>query len=123
MDENKQVEPAPTNSEERTWAMLCHLSALAGFVIPMGNVIGPLVVWLIKKDEMPLVAQHGIKSLNFQLTILIVYIICFFLMFLVIGVFLLPIVAIFSLIMVIVATVKANDGKEFDYPFSLNLIK
>ena len=123
MEDNQQVEPVVTTKDERMWAMLCHLSALTGFVVPMGSVIGPLIVWLIKKDEMPLVAEHGRKSLNFQITMLIAYIVCFILMFAVIGVILLPLVAIFSFIMVVVGAIKTNDGKEFNYPLSLNLIK
>ena len=123
MEENQQLEPVVADKEQRTWAMLCHLSALAGFIIPMGSIIGPLVVWLIKKEEMPLVAEHGRKSLNFQITMLIAYIICFILMFVVIGAILLPVVAIFSFIMVVIGAIKTNDGKSFSYPFSLNLIK
>ncbi|MCQ8879639.1 DUF4870 domain-containing protein [Pseudoalteromonas shioyasakiensis] len=123
MEENQQVEPVVVDKEQRTWAMLCHLSALAGFIVPMGSIIGPLIVWLIKKDEMPIVNEHGKKSLNFQITMLIAYIVCFILMFVAIGVILLPIVAVFSFIMVVVGAIKANDGKEFNYPISLNLIK
>ena len=65
MEENQQLEPL--SKDEKTWAMLCHLSAVAGFVIPFGSILGPLVVWLIKKDEMPIVDLHGKKSLNFQI--------------------------------------------------------
>ena len=57
MEENQQLEPL--SKDEKTWAMLCHLSAVAGFVIPFGSILGPLVVWLIKKDEMPFVDLHG----------------------------------------------------------------
>ncbi|MDP2633433.1 MULTISPECIES: DUF4870 domain-containing protein [unclassified Pseudoalteromonas] len=123
MEENQKVEPVLVDKEQRTWAMLCHLSALAGFIIPMGSVIGPLVVWLIKKEDMPLVAEHGRKSLNFQITMLIAYIVCFILMIVAIGAILLPIVAIFSFIMVVIGAIKTNDGKPFNYPFSINLIK
>ncbi|MBB1365585.1 DUF4870 domain-containing protein [Pseudoalteromonas sp. SR44-5] len=123
MEDNQQVESVIASKDERMWAMLCHLSALAGFIIPMGSIIGPLIVWLIKKDEMPLVAEHGRKSLNFQITMFIAYIVCLILMFAVIGVILLPIVAIFSFIMVVIGAIKTNDGKEFNYPFSLQLIK
>ncbi|MEL0633570.1 DUF4870 domain-containing protein [Pseudoalteromonas carrageenovora] len=128
MEENQEVkseavEVQPVAKEDRTWAMLCHLSALAGFVIPFGSIIGPLIVWLIKKDEMPIVDEHGKKALNFQITVAIAYLVCILLMFAVIGLILLPIVAIFSLVMVIIASIKANEGKEFNYPLSLNLIK
>ena len=121
MDENQQLEPL--TKDDRTWAMLCHLSAVAGFVIPFGSILGPLVIWLIKKDEMPIVDLHGKKSLNFQITMAIAYIICFVLMFVLIGVILFPIVAIFAFVMVVLASIKANEGKEFNYPLSLNLIK
>ncbi|MBH0031694.1 DUF4870 domain-containing protein [Pseudoalteromonas sp. SWYJZ98] len=118
MEENQQVEPV--NKDDRTWAMLCHLSALAGFVVPFGSIIGPLIVWLIKRDEMPIVDVHGKKALNFQITMAIAYVVCFVLMFVAVGLILLPIVAIFGFVM---ASIKANEGKEFNYPFSLNLIK
>ncbi|WP_372812003.1 DUF4870 domain-containing protein [Pseudoalteromonas nigrifaciens] len=121
MHDEQQLEPV--KKDDRTWAMLCHLSALSGFIVPLGSVIGPLIVWLIKKMTMPIVDIHGKKALNFQITMMIAYFVCFLLKFVVIGVILLPIVAIFSFVMVIIAAVKANDGKEFDYPLSLNLIK
>ncbi|GGF06518.1 MULTISPECIES: DUF4870 domain-containing protein [Pseudoalteromonas] len=123
MDDNQKVEIIVADKEQRTWAMFCHLSALAGLLFPFGSVIGPLIVWLVKKEEMPLVAEHGRKSLNFQLTMMIAYIVCFMLMFVVVGVILLPLVALFSLIMVVVSAIKANDGKEVNYPMAIEFIK
>ncbi|WP_409424310.1 DUF4870 domain-containing protein [Pseudoalteromonas sp. RW-H-Ap-1] len=121
MEENQEIKVV--NKDDRTWAMLCHLSALAGFIVPFGSVLGPLIIWLIKKDEMPIVDLHGKKSLNFQITMAIAYFVCFLLIFVAVGLLLLPMVAIFSFVMVVIASVKANDGKEFNYPLSLNLIK
>mgnify|MGYP000117837879 CR=1 FL=1 len=123
MDDNQKVEIIVADKEQRTWAMFCHLSALAGLLFPFGSVIGPLIVWLVKKEEMPLVAEHGRKSLNFQLTMMIAYIVCFMLIFVVVGAILLPLVALFSLIMVVVSAIKANDGKEVNYPMSIEFIK
>ncbi|KPV98683.1 DUF4870 domain-containing protein [Pseudoalteromonas sp. P1-8] len=123
MDDNQKVEIIVADKEQRTWAMFCHLSALAGLLFPFGSVIGPLIVWLVKREEMPLVAEHGRKSLNFQLTMMIAYIVCFMLMFVVVGVILLPLVALFSLIMVVVSAIKANDGKEVKYPMAIEFIK
>lgn len=52
------------SKDERMWGMICHLAALAGFVgIPLRNVLGPLIVWLIKREEFPLVADQGKESL------------------------------------------------------------
>lgn len=112
--------PSP---DERTWGMLAHLSALAGFVIPFGNIIGPLIVWLIKKDEMPFVDDQGKESLNFQITVIIAVFICIVLMFLLIGFLLLPIVGIAALIFIILAAVRTNQGEAYRYPFALRLIK
>ena len=123
MDDNQKVEVITDNKDHRTWAMLCHLSSFAALLIHYETIIGPLIVWLAKKDEMPLVAEHGRKSLNFQLTMMIAYIISFLLMFVVIGVILLPVIAIFAFIMVVVSAIKANDGKEVDYPLSIEFIK
>ena len=112
------------NKEELNWAMACHLSALSGFVIPFGNIIGPLVVWLIKKDTMPLVDQHGKESLNFQITVLIAAIVSFILMFVLIGFLLLAIVGIGALVLTIMASVKiANGQTDYRYPWAVRIIK
>ena len=60
-----------TNKDERMWGMFCHLAALAGFIIPFGNIIGPLIVWQIKKEEFPFVEDQGKESLKFQISIFI----------------------------------------------------
>jgi uncharacterized Tic20 family protein len=64
--------PPNPESQARMWNMLCHLSALAGFIgVPLGNILGPLIVWQIKKNEIPSVDIHGKAALNFQITVLI----------------------------------------------------
>jgi hypothetical protein len=110
--------------------MLCHLSALAGFVIPFGNIIGPLLVWQIKKNEIPSVEIHGKAALNFQLTVLITAlagaIVAFVLSFFCVGFLLFPLVILIGLaglVFAIIAGLKANDGKDYKYPFSFQLIK
>jgi uncharacterized Tic20 family protein len=115
--------------QERTWAMLCHLSALAGLIIPFGNIIGPLVVWLVKKEEMPIVNTYGKEALNFQISWSIYMIglgiIASVLSAIVIGVFLFPIIgliALADLVLVIIASVQANKGVAYKYPFTLHLI-
>lgn|SRR6187549_861904 len=116
--------PQTNEKEEQNWAMICHLSALAGFIVPFGNVIGPLVVWLMKKDTMPLVDLHGKEALNFQITVAIAALICLVLFLVIIGVFLIFIVAIGSLVMTIIAGIKvANGDLAYKYPFALRLIK
>jgi uncharacterized protein len=113
----------PLSSEQRQWGMFAHLAALAGFVIPFGNIIGPLVIWQIKKNEMPFVDDQGKESLNFQITVAIALIVCVLLMVILIGALLLPIVGIGALILTIIGAVRANAGEHYRYPFALRLIK
>jgi uncharacterized protein len=123
--------PPNPESQARTWNMLCHLSALAGFVgVPLGNVLGPLIVWQIKKNEIPSVDIHGKAALNFQLTVLIAVFISviagFILSFFCIG-FLLFFVAmaigLAGLIFAIIAGIKANNGEDYKYPYSIEFVK
>ncbi len=111
------------SKDERMWGMLCHIVAFAGFLIPFGNIIGPLVVWLIKKDEMPFVNDQGKESVNFQITIMIGYIIGFVLVFVVIGFFLLLALMVCNIVFIIIAAIKANSGVAYRYPWALRLIK
>ncbi len=109
--------------QERTWAMLCHLGALAGYIIPFGNVIAPLIIWLVKKEESELVNDQGKESLNFQISMAIYFIGAFFLVFILIGFLLLPAVAIFNIVMIIIAAMKANSGERYRYPLCIRFIK
>jgi len=109
--------------------MLCHLSALSGYIIPFGNFLGPLLVWQIKKNEIPSVESHGKAALNFQITVFLAVvggvIVSIPLMFICIGyVTLLATIALglCGVIFPIIAGVQANDGKEYKYPYSLTLI-
>jgi uncharacterized Tic20 family protein len=124
-----QPEPGPPSpsglsKDERTWGMLAHLAALAGFTgIPFGNVLGPLVVWLIKKEEFPFVDDQGKESLNFQITVMIGVLICIPLCFLCIGIPMLIALGIANLVFIVLAMIKANEGVAYRYPFTLRLIK
>ena len=113
----------PTTKDDRTWGLLAHLSALAGYVIPFGNIVGPLIVWLIKKDQSWFVNDQGKESLNFQISVTIYLIISAILVFVVVGIVLVIAVAIGALILVIVAAVRANEGVTYRYPLTLRLIK
>lgn len=108
---------------ERTWGMACHLAGLLGLTgIPFGNIIGPLIVWLIKKDQMPFVDQEGKEALNFQISIFIYVSVSGLLTFLLIGIPLLVIVGIFYLVMTIYASVKSKSGQHYRYPFTLRFL-
>ena len=111
------------SQEERTMGMVAHLASLSGFIIPFGNVVGPLVVWLMKKETMPFVDDQGKEALNFNITVSIALIVCIILMFVVVGIFLLPVVGIAWVVLTIMAAMKANAGEMYRYPFTLRLIK
>ena len=123
------INPAPAGAEssvsadERLWGMIAHLSALAGFIIPFGNIAGPLIVWMIKKDAMPFVDDQGKESLNFQITVTIAAIVAAVLIVFLIGFLLLPAVGLAALVFTVIAGIKANEGVAYRYPFTLRLIK
>ncbi|CAK9892166.1 MULTISPECIES: DUF4870 domain-containing protein [Pseudomonas] len=114
--------PTP-NAEVRQWAMFCHLAALLGLVFPFGSLLGPLVMWIWKKDVDPFVDAQGKEALNFQITVFIASIICAVLMFVLIGVVLFGMLMIAVLILTIMAGVKANDGLPYRYPLTWRPIK
>ena len=128
MDINEATAPPPVPSgapsaDDRQWGMFAHLSALSGVVIPFGNIIGPLVVWQVKKDTLPFAADQGKEALNFNITMLIAAFIGFLLTFILIGLVLLPLIGIAWLVFTILAGIKANEGVAYRYPFALRLIK
>lgn len=122
-----QTDPAPAgsgvSSEERQWAMFAHLAALAGFIIPFGNIIGPLVIWMVKKETMPFVDDQGRESLNFQITVTIAALVCLALFVVLIGMLLLPLVGLAALVLTVIAGIKANEGVSYRYPFAWRPIK
>ena len=117
---------APTGAPEgdKTMAMLCHLLSFVGFIgIPLGNILGPLVLWLIKKDQDALVDATGKEVLNFQISAFIYGIVCALLFFVFIGVILLPILIIMVVVYTIIGAMKANEGQLYRYPFTIRFIK
>jgi uncharacterized Tic20 family protein len=111
------------SAEARQWAMFAHLSALVGFLIPLGSILGPLIIWQIKKNEFAFVDDQGKEALNFQITVLIAVIVCLVLSVVLIGFLLLPVVGIAALVLTIMGGIKANNGESYRYPFTLRLIK
>jgi len=123
---------APANAEEgatmavskNTWGMLCHLTALVGFLgVPLGNILGPLIVWLIKKDQYSFVDSQGKESLNFQISMTIYGVIAGFLTIILIGWALLAVLVVVNIILVIIASLRANSGRPYRYPITIRFIK
>ena len=122
MSDEQELLPKPSQ-EVRQWAMFCHLSALLGIWIPFGNLIGPLILWQMKRESDPFIDAQGKEALNFQITVAIVTAICILLMLVIVGFFLYGLVTIAALVLAIIGGVKANEGFPYRYPFTWRLIK
>lgn len=110
-------------SDERTWSIVVHLSALSALFIPLGHLLGPLLIWLIKRGEMPMVDRHGKEALNFQITVTLASFLCGLLFFAGIGLTLLFVLLVADAVLVIMAAVKTSRGEAFSYPFTWRLIR
>jgi len=121
--------------QERIWAMFCHLSsfiALLGFFsgvgignigIPFANILGPLVIWLIKKNESSVIDEHGKESLNFQISVTIYSLLAGLLCFIFIGIPILFAIMIAWFVLVIIASIKASNGELYKYPITIHFIQ
>jgi len=127
--EEPQSEPTGTSEEgipeqARTWAMACHLMALSGIIVQgVGFVLGPLITWLIKKDDHPFIDEQGKEAVNFQITMLIAMVVSGLLCFVFVGFILLPVIAIGDIVLAIIASLKAKEGEHYHYPFTFRFIK
>jgi len=102
------------SQDEKTMAILSHiLTVVVGF-------LAPLIIYLIKKDESAFVAEHSKESLNFQISLFIIYILLFIT---IIGILLIWVLMIVNLVVVIVATIRASEGKLYKYPLNFRFIK
>jgi uncharacterized Tic20 family protein len=116
--------PVEIPREARKWAMICHISALAGLLgNGIGFLIAPLVVWMVKKEDHPFIDDQGKEAVNFQITMILALFLCIPLIFVIIGIPLAIIIGLLMVILPIIAAVKANDGVVFRYPLTLRIIK
>jgi uncharacterized protein len=116
--------PAPPSENERTWGMLAHLSALAGVVVwLLGCVLGPLTVWLTRREQSPFVAAHALEALNFNITVVLAAVVCMLLMLVFVGFILGAALFAVWLVLTLIAAIRASEGGLYRYPFSLRLVK
>lgn len=142
METPPTIEPARPSQPDRTWDVLCYAAAFSGFIgLPFGSILGPLIVWSLKRAELPSVNDHGKESLNFQITcalgflgIALVAVLCFVAMMIpVIGLLFMALfwllaltagaLAIACFVLTIVGTVKAGNGELYRYPLTLRFIR
>jgi uncharacterized Tic20 family protein len=127
MDEQPLPPPPPApsaSSDIRTWCVLCHAAALLGlFFHFLGHLLGPLIVWLVKRGDSPEVDAHGKESLNFQISMLIYDAIAAILCIVLIGIPILIALWVLNTVLVIIASIQASEGKFYRYPITIRLIK
>ena len=128
VEEPVKSEVIETNKNARTWAMFCHLAGLGWLIFwlmpVIGGVICPLIVWQIKKDEYSFVDEQGKEAVNFQISMLLCWIVAMLLCFVIcIGVPLVSIVFVVDIVLAIVASIKAGEGRSYRYPFCIRFIK
>jgi uncharacterized Tic20 family protein len=116
------------NKDARMWGMICHLAGLAGLVVPViGCIVGPLIVWQIKKEEFPFVDKQGKEAVNFQISmslyLLITALVWIPLSFVCIGVLIPVAISILDLVFLLIAAIKANNGEHYRYPLAIRFIK
>ena len=106
------------------WAMLCHLVALVGLLgNGVGFLLGPLVVWLLKREDDPFVDEQGKEAVNFQITMFIAALICAPFVLVLIGILFLIVIGLMMTIFPIIGAIKANEGESYRYPLSFRFIK
>jgi uncharacterized Tic20 family protein len=118
------METSTSSRDVRTWNVLCHATALAGFFVPWaGHILGPLIVWLAKRSDSPEIDENGKVSLYFQISMLIYNLIAGVLCLVLIGFIILAILHILNLVLVIIASIQTSEGKFYRYPMTIRLIK
>jgi uncharacterized protein len=112
-----------SQSDERMWAMLTHLSALPGSFVLIGAILAPLVIWQLQKERSAFVDYHGKEAVNFQITMALAAGVSFVLFLLLVGLVLIWIVGAVWLVFTIIAAIKANNGEYYRYPLTIRFIK
>ncbi len=115
--------PAPANKDDNTLGLVCHLLSLVGFAIPLGNVLGPLILWLVKRGDSPYLDEVGKEVVNFNISWAIYAAVAALSIFVLVGFLLLPLVALAWLILVVMGAINASNGKFHRYPLTIRLIK
>ena len=110
--------PVPPTSEEKSMAILSHILA----IVPGIGILAPLVIYLVKRNEGSFVEFHARESLNFQITILLAYIISAILIIVLVGILFLWVLPVVNIVLVIVATLRASEGRWYRYPFCIRLV-
>ena len=118
---------ADTEKDTRLWGMILHLSILAGYVIPYAGLVAPIVIWQVKKNELPGIDAHGKNATNWIISFIIYNVICFALFFtvilIIVAIPLLIVLGVLGVVFPIIAAIKANNGEVWKYPLTISFFK
>lgn len=117
--------PPAASAEARTreWAMFLHISQLLGFLLPLAGLVAPLLIWQLKKDELPGLDPHGKVVMNWVLSALIYLLAASLLVLVVVGIPLLLALLVLAVVFPIIGGLKANAGELWQYPLSIEFLK
>jgi uncharacterized Tic20 family protein len=116
------LDAASVERETRTWSMALHLSLFAGYLLPFAGFIAPIVIWQVKKDELPGVDAHGRNVMNWIISHAVYWGVSFLLLVLLIGIPMMTVLFVASVVFPIIGAIKAADGKTWSYPGSMPLL-
>ncbi|HMA99211.1 MAG TPA: DUF4870 domain-containing protein [Wenzhouxiangella sp.] len=119
----EDFESRSPDKETTTWSLILHLSVLSGLVVPMAGLIVPVVIYILKKDQLPGLTPHAHVVFNWLISVIIYAVISLILMIIGIGVLLFMVLALLSLVFPIIGAVKASEGKVWAYPLSIKFFK
>ena len=122
-DPSSDMAPQDDDQQTRQWCMFLHFSTLLGFVLPIAGLVAPIIIWQVKKNEMPVIDVHGKIVLNWIISLVIYGVAGFFLTMVLIGFIILPVLAVLALIFAIIGGIKANNGEVWDYPLTIRFVK
>lgn len=118
----RRREPENLSSADTTPAVLAHVLAFCGYIIPFGHIVAPLIIYLVKKDDSPYARHHAAESLNFQISMTIYMVVSLFLVLVLVGIFMLLALLIIDIILIIVAAVQASNRQWFRYPLNIRFV-
>ena len=121
-NQSSQHQYQDISQDSRNLGTLTHLSTFVGYFVPPGNIIAPLVIWLIKKDENAFVAEQAKEALNFQISMTIYMLVAAVLTFVVIGFIMIPVLLVLDIVLTIMAAVEANKGRTYRYPLTIRFV-
>jgi uncharacterized Tic20 family protein len=119
----EEIDSVALEKQTREWALLLHLSMLAGYAVPLAGLVAPIVIWQVKKDELPEIDRHGKNAVNWIISHIIYIIVCIPLCFVLIGIPLIIAVAVMAIVFPIMAAIKGNNGEVWRYPLSITFLK